>query len=132
MILTASHIGVQILGSAAPAVGQSGFSGATPGGRLMVIVGVAGLLAIGLVALVVSLRGSRLGTEGSRRARRGFGPDALDAAAGELRPSLTGGRVPAHARIPHQIPVLPTSPALPTSPVIPEEVRAWQERRESR
>jgi hypothetical protein len=135
VILTGSHILAEVGDSA----GETGFSFATPGGPLIAIAGAVGLLVIGIVAAALSLRGPSRGTEGTRRARRGFGPDALDAAARELRPSATGGSAPRcaglpgngtvsgdPARIPRQ------TPAHSTSPVIPEEVRAWQERRESR
>ena len=114
MILTGSHI--------ATTAGETGFSGVTPGGPLIAIGAALALLVIGIVAAVLHLRGANHGTEGTRRARRGFGPDALDAAARELRPSRTGAAAPHPdpARIPRQ------------TPVIPEEVRAWQESRESR
>ena len=127
-----------LLTSASTTVEHTGFAGAMPGGRLMVLVGVAGLLLIGLLAVLVSVRDSRLGTEGARRARRGFGPDALDAAAGELRPSLTDAaalrprQIPGPVRIPRHSPAPPPSSVMPPSSVIPEEVRAWQQRRESR
>ena len=119
----------QIVASAATSAPESGFEGIAPGGPLIAIGAAIALLILGLVAAVASLRGPNHGTEGTRRTRRGFGPDALDAAARELRPSRTGGPVPPStdpARLPRQIPVHPQTPA------IPEEVRAWQSRRESR
>ena len=123
----APHVLAGAVSSPPPA--GTGFGGIAPGGGLIAVIGVAGLLVLGIVAALVSLRGPKRGVEGSRRAARGLGPDALEGAAAELRPSLAGVTArqgPDPVRLPRQ------APAIPAHGAIPGEVRAWHEQRESR
>jgi type IV secretory pathway TraG/TraD family ATPase VirD4 len=98
-VLDAVHTAAPILAATTPPPGQSGFEGITPGGPLIAIAGAAGLLVIGIVAAVMSLRAPHRGTAGTAQARRQVGEAALRKAAAELAPPMPRPRDRAGAHV---------------------------------